>query len=102
VWLRTRRTIIPIKRKLEEGAEIDDYEYRTIEVIAERALSDFRDSCNARIKPRSGVGAQLRDLETSNLKGLKITISGLFRFRSPSCQATYCIPEILWATRTYP
>lgn len=40
---------IPIKRKLDDGTEVDDYEYKSGGITAEQRISDFRNSYNPRI-----------------------------------------------------
>jgi type I restriction enzyme R subunit len=40
---------IPVKRKLPDGAEVDDFEYKTGGITAEQRLKDFRNSYNPRV-----------------------------------------------------
>ena len=40
---------IPVKRKLEDGTEVDEYEYKSSGITAEQRISDFRNNYNPRI-----------------------------------------------------
>jgi type I restriction enzyme R subunit len=40
---------IPVKRKLPDGSEVDDFEYKTGGITADQRLKDFRNSYNPRI-----------------------------------------------------
>jgi type I restriction enzyme R subunit len=57
---------IPIKRKLADGTEVDDYEYKSSGITAEQRLSDFRNSYNPRIAvtvDMIATGTDVRPLE---------------------------------------
>ena len=57
---------IPIKRKLEDGTEVDDYEYKSSGITAEQRLTDFRNSYNPRIAvtvDMIATGTDVRPLE---------------------------------------
>ncbi len=57
---------IPIKRKLEDGTEVDDFEYKSSGITAEQRLSDFRNSYNPRIAvtvDMIATGTDVRPLE---------------------------------------
>jgi type I restriction enzyme R subunit len=57
---------IPIKRKLEDGTEVDEYEYKSSGITAEQRISDFRNSYNPRIAvtvDMIATGTDIRPLE---------------------------------------
>jgi len=57
---------IPVKRKLPDGTEVDDYEYKSGGITAEQRLSDFRNSYNPRIAvtvDMIATGTDVRPLE---------------------------------------
>jgi type I restriction enzyme R subunit len=57
---------IPVKKKLPDGSEVDDYEYKSSGVTAEQRLSDFRNSYNPRIAvtvDMIATGTDVRPLE---------------------------------------
>jgi type I restriction enzyme R subunit len=57
---------IPVKRKLEDGTEVDDFEYKSSGITAEQRLSDFRNSYNPRIAvtvDMIATGTDVRPLE---------------------------------------
>jgi type I restriction enzyme, R subunit len=57
---------IPVKRKLEDGSEVDDYEYKSSGITAEQRISDFRNSYNPRIAvtvDMIATGTDVRTLE---------------------------------------
>ena len=57
---------IPVKRKLEDGIEVDEYEYKSSGITAEQRISDFRNSYNPRIAvtvDMIATGTDIRPLE---------------------------------------
>ena len=57
---------VPIKRKLNDGTEVDDYEYKSSGITAEQRISDFRNSYNPRIAvtvDMIATGTDVRPLE---------------------------------------
>jgi type I restriction enzyme, R subunit len=57
---------IPVKRKLPDGTEVDDYEYKSSGITAEQRLSEFRNSYNPRIAvtvDMIATGTDVRPLE---------------------------------------
>ncbi|MGH9686294.1 MAG: type I restriction-modification enzyme R subunit C-terminal domain-containing protein [Candidatus Acidiferrales bacterium] len=57
---------IPVKRKLEDGTEVDDYEYKSSGITAEQRITDFRNGYNPRIAvtvDMIATGTDIRPLE---------------------------------------
>jgi type I restriction enzyme, R subunit len=57
---------VPVKRKLDDGTEVADYEYKSSGITAEQRLSDFRNSYNPRIAvtvDMIATGTDVRPLE---------------------------------------